>query len=1079
MVGIVAYSINNWRVTLGIMLCAVIGGALALTRLPLDAEPNIPVPFINVQVVTPGISPEDAERLLVRPMETELKAVEGLIEMDGIAQSNIAIMVLEFNASFDQDKAVQEITEKVNRAKADFPDETREPIIEEISTSTFPVVVVNLFGDAPERILQQRAKDLQRRIESLPAVLEANISGERIDVLEAVLDPALVESTGITFDEISAAVARNNALIAAGALETQNGKFNVKLPGLIEDADDLANLVIRAGTDGSIIRMSDIGQVRRGYKDVTSFARFNQQTSVSVEVSKRQGENIIETIEAVRTLVDEVAAREDWPQTVQVAYSQDRSREIREMVSSLFSSIVNAVILVFIVCIAALGWRSALFVGWAIPASFLMAMFMFYVQGESINMMIMFGLILSVGVLVDSAIVIVEFADRKLAEGLDRKEAFLMAGQRMFWPIVSSTATTLAAFLPLLFWDDVTGKFMSYFPRTMIFVLAASLLMAVIFLPTMGALIGPRKISKHNPNALALAGEDGDPKDVTGLTGIYVRVISFLIRFPYLVMLGMIIISVMIVMNFTRVMNADTPKPVAFFTQAAGEQMYVLARARGNTTPQDALEISKIIEGRVRDIDGIQSVYTVAGAAAGGSGGGGNLGGPQNVPTDTVARVFTELLPFEMRPPSDEILADLREAVQGIPGVYTEVTTVAQGPPIGKNIEVQLSGDDLPSLLAATQSVRARFEQTEGLFEIEDTLPLPGIEWQLDIDREEAGRQGLDVGRIGGAVQFLTEGALVGRYRPLDTEEEVDIRIRYPESARDIEQLDSLRIQTRDGALPVSAVIDRVAKPRQDKIERRGQSLIYTVKANTMEGFATNKQVEELREWLDADGTLPPTIDYKFLGQDEENRAAGEFFQVAGIAILFMMSIILLLQFNSFYHVFLTLMAVILSLFGVILGLTYYPYISIILSGTGVIALAGIVVNNNIVLIDAYQTFLKRGFNPVEAATRTAAQRLRPVFLTTLTTVVGLMPLVLGWQADIFTGQFSFEGTSTSTIWAPISYVIASGLGFATILTLILTPVLLCAPYVTVQWLKKRGLWLFKTAAEDYEAAEKITAPAP
>ena len=1073
MTGLVAYSINNWRVTLGIMMFAVLGGLLALSRLPIDAEPDIPVPFINVQVVTPGISPEDAERLLVRPMEAELKAVEGLVEMDGVAASNVAVMVLEFNASFDQDKAVQEITEKVNRAKADFPSEAREPIIEEISTSTFPILVVNLFGDAPERLLQQRAKSLQQSIEGIPSVLEAKISGERIDVLEAVLDPALTESTGITYDEIAAAVARNNALIAAGALETQNGKFNVKLPGLIENADDLANLVIRAGDDGSIIRMSDIASVRRGYKDITSYARFNGQTSVSIEVSKRQGENIIETIEAIRALVDDVALREDWPQTIQLAYSQDRSREIRDMVSSLFSSIVNAVILVFIVCIAALGWRSALFVGWAIPASFLMAIFMFYVQGASMNMMIMFGLILSVGVLVDSAIVIVEFADRKLAEGLDRKEAYLMAGQRMFWPIVSSTATTLAAFLPLLFWDDVTGKFMSYFPRTMIFVLTASLLMAVIFLPTLGALIGPRKLSKENANAMALAGDNGDPMATTGLTGIYVRLIAVLVRFPYFVMIGMAILAFLIVANFMAVMSSDKPKPIEFFTQAAGEKMYILAQARGNFTPESALEISKVIEARIEGVEGIQSVYTVAGDAAGGGDGGGNISGPQNIPSDTVAKIYTELLPFNMRPPTDDILADLSRAVAGIPGVYTEVTSVGQGPPIGKNIEIQLSSNDLEALTLAAQRVRERVDATEGLFQIDDTLPLPGIEWELNIDRAEAGRQGLDIGRIGGAVQFLTEGALVGRYRPLDSDEEVDIRIRYPKGSRDINQLDSLRIQTPSGAVPASAVINRSARPRQDKIDRRGQLRVYTVKANTMDGFATNKQVDELRAWLDTEADLPANVSYTFLGQDEGNRAAIEFGQAAAVAILFMMSIILLLQFNSFYHVTLTLLAVVLSVFGVILGLTYYPYISIILTLTGVIALAGIVVNNNIVLIDAYQTFIKRGFNPVDAVIRTSAQRLRPVFLTTLTTVIGLMPLILGWQADIFSGDFSFAGTSTSTIWAPISYVIAAGLGFATILTLIITPVLLCAPYVTTQYLKKHGFWRPKRASESYEEAQK------
>ena len=314
---------------------------------------------------------------------------------------------------------------------------------------------------------------------ALPQVLEAKISGERIDVLEAILDPSKVESLGITFDEISLAVSRNNSLIPAGAIETDSGKFNVKLPGLIENPDDLSNLVVRRGENNSIVRMSDISTVRSGYKDIENIARFNQRTSVSLEISKRQGENILDTALLVQKLVDEISSRDDWPQTVNVTYSQSRSVYITDMRRELSSSIINAVILVFIVCIAALGWRSALFVGWAIPASFLIAFFLFFVQGETINMMILFGLILSVGVLVDSAIVIIEYADRKMDEGLPRREAFQMAGERMFWPIVSSTATTLAAFIPLLFWETITGKFMAYFPRTMIYVLTASMLMAL------------------------------------------------------------------------------------------------------------------------------------------------------------------------------------------------------------------------------------------------------------------------------------------------------------------------------------------------------------------------------------------------------------------------------------------------------------------------------------------------------------------------------------------------------------------------------------------------------------------------
>ena len=1054
-VGIVGFSIRNWRMTIGIMIFAVIGGLLALDRLPLDAEPDIPVPFVNVRVVLPGISPEDAERLLIRPLETEIKSIEGVKQIDSIAATNVAYMIVEFDISHDQDKALTDILEKVDRARAEFPQEAQEPIVEEVSTATLPIITVNLWGDVPERELQRRAKDLQSRLESLPQVLEASISGERIDVLEAILDPAKVESLGITFDEISAAVSRNNSLIPAGAIETETGKFNVKLPGLIENPEDLAELVVRRGANNSIIRMSDIATVRSGYKDIENIARFNRRTSVSLEISKRQGENILDTATLVQELVDDISSRDDWPETVNVTYSQSRSVYINDMRRELSSSIINAVILVFIVCIAALGWRSALFVGWAIPASFLIAFFLFFVQGETINMMILFGLILSVGVLVDSAIVIIEYADRKMDEGLPRREAFQLAGERMFWPIVSSTATTLAAFIPLLFWESIVGKFMSYFPRTMIYVLTASMLMALVFLPTLGAIIGFKTKKKENSNAALLAGADGDPSKLTGFTGLYVRFIRQLIRFPLGVMAAMGLLGFFIIGTFQASVEGPPPKPVEFFTQTPSDQIFILARTRGNTTAEQSLAIAKELENRIVKVDGVASIYTVAGPAAAG-GGGGNFDGPSNVPIDATVRIYTELLPFAERSRSlEDINEELEKVTTGIPGVLTEITAIDQGPPISKDIGIQISSEDRSKLKDITIYVREKLASIEGVYEIEDSLPLPGVDWEIEVDRAEAGRLGLDVGRIGAALQFVTEGALVGQYRPLNVEEEVDIRVRYPSSSRDLVQLDGLRIQTPQGALPISSVVKRVAKPRQDKIERRDLMPFYVIQGSTRKGYATNLQVDEMQKWFDQEADLPAGTQIKFLGQAEENAAAAQFGKNAAMAIMFMMGVILLLQFNSFYHVFLTLSAVVLSVFGVILGLVFYPYISMILVLTGVIALAGIVVNNNIVLIDTYQRLLSNGFAPEDAALRTAAQRLRPVILTTLTTVVGLMPLVLGWQANIFTGEFSTAGSSTSDIWAPISYVVSVGLGFATILTLIITPVMLAMPTVLWKRIKK------------------------
>lgn len=1061
---IVPFSVNAWRVTIGILLFIVLGGLIAINRLPLDAEPDIPVPFVNVRVVLPGVSPADSERLLVRPLETELKSIDGLKQMDAVAANNVAYVILEFAASFDQDQAVLDVQEAVNRARAEFPEEAKEPIVEEIDTSTLPVFVVNLFGKVPERTLQNTAKDLQQRIESIPAILAADISGERTDVLEAVVDPTLLESAGITFDELSAAVARNNTLITAGSLETSNGQFNVKLPGLIEDADDLADLVIRSDDSGAVVRMSDIAVVRRTYKDPQTYARYNSQRSVSLEITKRNGENILATIEAVKETVEDFQASPTWPSTIQVEYSQDKSRYILEMVRSLSSSIINAIILVFIVCLIALGIRSAIFVGFAIPGSFLIALFIMWAQGETINMMILFGLILSVGVLVDSAIVIIEYADRKLAEGMGAKEAYTLAGQRMFWPIISSTATTLAAFLPLLFWETITGKFMAYFPLTMIYVLSASVLMALIFLPTIGALVGGlrerirgKREDDVSDHALALAGEGGDPAQLGGFTGWYVRLIEKLIRFPSLVLGAVIVLCVVIVILFGRAMAGPPPKPVEFFTQTPSDQVYVFIRARGNSTPEDKRELALEVERRIdaANIEGIEGVYAVAGQASGS--GGGQMDGLADEPGDAVVKIFFQLEDFSDRRGVLTILDDIRAAVADMPGVIPEVTAAGNGPPIGKDIGIEFTGRDRMDVAAATRLAESYLLEMDGVIDVETTLPLPGVEWELTVDREEAGRLGLDINRIGQTVQFVTEGALVGYFRPLDNDEEVDIRIRLPEEARDIRRLDELRIQTPRGSVPLSSVVKREARPRVDNIIRRNQAAVFEVKANTAEGYAPNIQVEELREWLDTQADLPVGVDWRFLGQQEENAEAAAFGMAALAAILFMMSVILLLQFNSFYHVLLTLSAVVLSVFGVLLGLVFYPYVSMVLTMTGVIALMGIVVNNNIVLIDTYQRLMENGFNPIESAIRTSAQRLRPVLLTTVTTIVGLMPLVIGFDANVTTGQFDPRGSGTSDIWKPLSYALVCGLGFATVLTLILTPVLLSGPYV---WKRRLKRWL-------------------
>jgi multidrug efflux pump len=1044
MTGLVDFAIDRARMILGIFVCALLAGLYAFLTLPREADPDIPFPFVIVIVPMDGISPEDAERLIVRPTETELRSIDDVAELDSRASQGSGTLFVEFDVPFDADQSVLDVREAVDMARREFPDDVREPIIQEFNSALAPTIAVQIFGDAPERTLYRLARELEDELETLPQILQVDVQGIREEVLEIVVDPALLETYGITYGQLFNAVQSNNRLIAAGSLDSGEARFQVKVPGLFETEADALNLPL-SGNGQAVVTLQDVANVRRTFKDADSYARYNGRPAFTLQVVRRSGENIMETSAVVRELTAEVA--EDWPETVQFDFSLDLSTYVADALRSLTSSIALAIILVLILVVAALGLRSALLVGLAIPSSFLFSFLLLDIYGLTINMMVMFAMVLAVGLLVDGAIVVVEYADRKLAEGDTRRQAYATAGKRMFWPIVSSTGTTLAAFVPFLFWDSIPGQFMAFLPLTLIFVLTSALVMALIFLPTLGSVLGRKGgvVDTNSAVAHLSAAEGGDPRELPGFTGAYARMIASLIKRPGVVSLAALVMVVGIVGTFVAQSSGSfgmTPKQTEFFLDAEPEQLYVFVRARGNLSPAQQYELAIDAERRLAGIEGIKGFYTVAGRAPGESPFDG-VGAP---PGDSIARIFVEFHPFGERPSGHLIERNIRAALVGIPGVIIEIRPFQQGPPVGKDIQVELRSNDSAALERATRLVRAHIDTMIGVMDIEDTLPLPGVEWRLAVDREEAGRYSADVTQVGAAVQLVTTGTLVGRYRPDDADEEVDIRVRFPEADRDISRLDDLRVNTPQGAIPISNFVTREARPRVDSISRRDGQRLLMVRANADEDHAGNILMTEVEAWVDArieDGTIPSSVSIRYLGADEENAEAGAFFAGAMLASLFMMGVILLWQFNNFWHVLLTLQAVILSVVGVILGvLLSFPYISVLMLGTGVVTLAGIVVNNNIVLIDTYQRLLKSGFAVDEAIVRTAAQRLRPVMLTTVTTIFGLLPMVFQISPDFGTASMALGGP-VSEWWVQLSAAVVWGLGFATLLTLVLTPVLL------------------------------------
>ncbi len=1035
-------AIGRSRAVLTILAALLLGGITSYISLPREADPDIPIPVVYVGVVLPGIAPIDAERLLVKPMELELRTLTGLKEMRSVAAQNYGAVILEFDVSFDKDQALLDVREKMDQVRTELPDDAEEPDIKEFNAGLFPVIMVNLTSPGSERELYSYAKKLKEEISGMSSVLEAKLIGNREELLEVVIDPRAMENYNVTVTELYNTLTRNNQLVPAGSIENGSGRFALSIPGLIESAADVSQLPIKTQGD-AVVRLSDIADIRRSFKDQSIYARFNGQPSISIEVVKRLGANVVSTTREVREL--SLDYTENWPKNIDVDFSADISNFIFEMIGSLEISISNAIFLVMILVIAALGLRSALLVGLAIPTSFLVGFLIVDLLGMTLNMMIMFGFILSVGILVDGAIVVVEYADRKMAEGLDRKEAYAMASSRMFWPIVSSTATTLAAFAPMLFWPGVTGKFMSYLPMTVIIILTASLATAMVFLPVIGGLVG--KSEQEGDELLAsLAGDKRiHLRETPGMTGRYLRFLKTCINWPLTTLGVAISVLVVVVMLYGRFGSG-----VEFSVDVEPFQANVLVKGRGNLSVAEADQATKLVERIILDTPGIESAFAQAGPALGSDASPGL--GDGEWPADLIGLIRIEFTHYTTRPSATFIMQTITERSRHLAGIEVEVKEREQGPPAGEGIEIEVSGQDLAQLSAMVEHIKGYFQSRDDLYtDIEDTLPLPGIEWNMAVDREAAGRFQADILTLGNVVQLVTNGILVGHYRPDDSDEEIEIRARYPQGSRSFDQLDQLRVQTPAGNVPITNFVTREPSKRRDNINRVDGRRILEVKA----GMAINPEtgLEYLatdleNDFLDWIGTqeLPAGVNVQLRGANEEAAAATAFLGSAMIASLTLMFIILLMQFNSLYCTLLTLSTVILSTVGVLLGMVVTGQtFSVIMTGTGVVALAGIVVNNSIVLIDTYQRLLATGMDKIDVVLKAAGQRLRPILLTTVTTMIGLFPMAVGVSVDVFDRSIQV-GNPEAAWWIQLATAIIFGLGFSTLLTLILVPVMLTLP---------------------------------
>ncbi|MBN9360231.1 MULTISPECIES: efflux RND transporter permease subunit [unclassified Devosia] len=1023
------------RVVLTVMALLLLAGFSAYVSLPKESFPAIDIPYFYVSTSQTGVSPRDAERLLAKPIEDRVKDIDGLKNYTSTSSTGHASVFLEFDVNADADKALADIRAKLDGVAGDLPDDATVPSVTEISFTDMPSISVALYGDVPERTLVQRAKDLKEELEAIPTVQSVSISGSRDEMLAVTIDMNRLEAYNLTAGQLLDALAKNNMVVPGGTLDTGQGSFNVEVPGLITTAQDVYSLPIKADGD-NVVTFGDVATVTRTFKDATEYAHVNGQQAITLGVIKKLGTNVIDISDKVRSVTTEFT--KDWPSGIQHSFLVDQADSTKNLFRSLEAAVLTAVALVMVTCVATLGVRPALMIGTSIPISFMIAFLVVQMLGMTINMMIMFGLVLAVGVLVDDPIVVVEYAERKLQEGVSKKEAFILAARKMFVPVVSATFTTLGAFIPLLFWPGIIGKFMSYLPIIVIVVMCASLLSALVFMPVIGAIIASSHVDPKAKEAadVVMYPDKFDVKKVKGATGVYVRTLQHLVRHPILTLLaGFTVVGFMF---YAYIAN---PTGMEAFPASEAEFGTVNVIARGNYSPIEIRNMLVEVENQILQVQGVQdSIMTFSGGGGGMSSGG---------PPDTIGQFNLQLQPWNERVKAEEIFQNIRDRVKDISGLQVQIAAQENGPPAGKAINLTVESSNYADLTPVVTKLRNYVENDLGdTIDVEDGRPSPGIDWEVTIDRVAAAKYGIGVRELSPYVQLVTSGVKLGSYRPDDADDELDIRVRLPLDERSFDSLDSLRIVTAQGLVPVSNFIKREAVPKVANISRKNGLYVMNVAANLTPGVATDAKVAQLKEWVAGQG-FPSTTKVAFGGADEQIGDTNAFIMQALAAALFIIFLVLLLEYNSFYQVLVTLSTVVMSLAGVMLGMTITGMsFSAIMTGLGIVALAGIVVKNGIVLIDTYNHYNRGdGVEPTKAMLITAAQRVRPVLLTATVTALGVIPMAVNVEFDFIRREIVWGGLAGSW-FTHLSAALVSGLFVSTALTLVMVPVMITAPSV-------------------------------
>ncbi len=1009
------------RTSVYVLIALLVAGGLGTySLLPRESIPEVEIPVIVVQTLYPGVSPEDIESLVTRPLEKELKEISDLDYVTSTSAESASIIVIRFTSDVNLDEAKQEVRDKVDLARSRLPKDAEEPTIKAINTTDFPVMIVNVTGAYSVIRLRRTAEELQEKLELVPGVLDVELAGGVEREIQVRVDPGRLQHLGISLRKVVKAVRGASVNMPGGNVDVGDASFVVRVPGEYTSVDEIRSIVVEV-RGGVPIHLGDLAEVRDAFKDLTSISRLGGRHNVSLSITKRPGANLLALAETIKA---ELTAAEAWlPEGTELVILGDQSDDIRDIVKELENGIMTGLILVILVVMVAMGFRNSVLVGIAIPLSMLISFVVLAALDVTLNMVVLFSLILALGMLVDNAIVIVENIYRHANDGKDATRAALDGTREVAWPVFTSTLTTVAVFFPLLFWPGMYGEFMGFLPQTLIITLSASLFVALVITPvTAATFLKARPPTRAHPR-------------VERLLRAYERTLRAAITRRWLTLgIGAVVGG----LTFAIFSAADLG--VEFFPSVSPRKAFLVIDAGDGTRLEVTDKIAARIEEKLSGLPDIEHfVADICSAGSGRIAKGGN--------SPHLARISIDFVDRDQRvQPVQATVDQMRAWLDEIPGARFEIQKERFGPPTGAPISIELSGDDFHRLGELTQRVRDRISSIEGIVDLKDDFQTGRTELRIEVDRERAKLAGADIGMIASTVRTAINGTKASVLR--DGEDEYDITVRLAADYRDrLDDVEALMINVgKKGSdplpklIPIREVARILTGGGKGAIRHKDYERVVTIKGN-VEGRLAASALEDVTANL-AGLELPAGYALALTGENKELEKSQAFLLKAFIIGLFLIALILVTQFDSVFLPTIIMLAVLLSLIGVFWGqlLLQLPF-GIIMTGLGMISLAGVVVNNAIVLVDYIRVVRRRRISRTEALVEAGLVRLRPVLLTAITTVLGLLPMAFGISFDFF--DFSLQvGGRSSEFWRPMSVAVISGLVVATVLTLLVVPVL-------------------------------------